>query len=362
MKQIIFGRFESSCLLINIVCAKLLFMAPRLFTNHSVSAPLMVLGIDFLLTILFVFLFLKLMPDEELDLFDLAQKYIGNWAKILLAATGAILFLFKFIAHIRIFSGLISNESYNIAPIWFLNLAFYLCIIIVAFLGMETVVRLGALLVPFFSIILLIIISLSFSSFDINLLFPLFGQGIISVFDDVKISLNYFSDLYVILLLLPHLRKKRLLISSAKISLIISFILTAFVVVLFCGVVPISIKNEVISPVFLLVQMASVSGHVIQLDVFLLFIWNIFGVLYLAASFFFCALCTKKAFGLENYRPVLFPLGVMTFSVSLLAEEHGLIGFIYSNSYWIGEILGIVLPIIILAVISIKIKSRSVKT
>lgn len=345
--------------MINLVCTKIMFMAPRLFTVHSLTAAFVVLASDFIIAGLFAFLCVKLMPDEELDIIDLASKYLGRGMGIFVALCGVFVLLVKILSQTRICSSLITNQAYNITSPSFFNIALYLAAIIVAYLGLETISRLHAVFIPVSLATVVIITMMSLPNFNINFLFPIFGYGFDSIKNDVLVSLNCFTDWFVILLILPNIRRKKLFCSSVTISYVVSICITAFITIMFCGISSGATKNDVSSPVLLLVQLAKVAGHVFRLDVFLLIVWNFFALLYTCAILFFCAICIKKAFSLSDHRPITLPLGVCVFAVSVFTEEHPLIQYIYYYSHIICEIFGFLAPVIVLILISAK--RRSVK-
>jgi len=361
MNRIVFGRFESSCIMINLICAKMLFMAPRLFTLHSLTAVFLVLAIDLIISALIVLLFVKLMPAEGADIISLAEKYLGRPAGILISFCAIILMLTKILTQTRISSSLITNQAYTAASPFFLNIVIYGAAILIAYFGIETISRLHALFVPISFTVAAIVISMSIPNVNTSFLFPILGYGMESIKNDIIVSMNCFTDWFVILLLLPYMKKKNLFSSCARNVFILSSIITVFVTVLFCGVSSGAAKNDIFSPALLLVQFAKVAGHIFRMDVFLLFIWNFLTVLYTCTLLFFCTMCIKKIFKSLDEKMIAVPLGISLFSVSIFTEDHPFIEFLYYYSHIICEVCGFAIPFLMLMLIYAK-RRRAVKS
>ena len=356
MDKLIFGRFECACMMINLICAKLLFTAPRLFLYNSLTAVFAVLLCDFAAAGLIVFLFFRLMPDEELDIIDLAEKHLGRAGGAVAALSGAALLFTVLTTQPRIYAGFISDESGGLLSAALIGAALWTAAAAAAYMGVETVSRLHALFVPVCAAASAVLFSAAAPNGSVYHLFPVFGRGAEAVARDAFSGLSCFAEWFVVLMLFPHIRKKRLLRSSARAAFIISAILTALISVLYCAAVSAAARRGIASPALFLVQTARIFGRASRLDIYLIIIRSIAALLYTSCALFFFARCTGKLARLPDCRPITLPSAVFFFASGLLSGENAFIGRMYLYSPVLCWAAGFLLPLMLLFIIHFKAK------
>ncbi|MBQ3379497.1 MAG: GerAB/ArcD/ProY family transporter [Clostridia bacterium] len=358
MDKTVFGRFECACIVINLVCAKMLFTAPRLFAANSRTAVFIVLASDIAAAGLFVFLFLRLMPDEELDIIDLAGKYLGRRACVLAALSGAAFWLFKLTLESRIYCLVTTAQCFDKLPKEFLCAALCLGASLIAYMGVETAARLCALFVPICVVVVFFISAMAVPAADVYMLFPIFGAGPKSAASDMTAALDSFNEWYVLAMLMPHIRKIRLLRSSARASFTVASLVSAAIVILYFALPDGAPRSASISPALLISQAASIFGHAPRLDIYIIIIQSFGALLYAACALFFFAYSLSRALSLPDCRPAVIPSGIFLFAACLIREDHALIQYFGRISLVLCEAFGFLLPLILLTAVNYK-KRRS---
>ena len=84
---------------------------------------------------------------------------------------------------------------------------------------------------------------------------------------------------------------------------------------------PNPVAREVLLPAYQLGRTIDYGRFFKRLESILIITWSTIGFMHLSTVFFFSAHVFKKTFNLKYYRPLLFPLGVICFSISIIPER-----------------------------------------
>ena len=208
--KISFGRWEAATLLINLICTKIFLFFNRMTVEDAGNAGwIMTIYICLLALIMLVFLTKLLKRFEGRDILDIAEIAGGRPLKILsgLIITGVLLFLTVNV--LREFSEEMKVVSLPSSPLSYIMLFFICGIIAGSFLGIESIVRYNAIIVPIIAFGYILILLGVTPKIDISNIYPILGYGADDIFLKGFLRVSVFGELLILFLLPPFLGNRK---------------------------------------------------------------------------------------------------------------------------------------------------------
>lgn len=208
--KIVFGKWESIALLIDLMCTQIFLVFPRLMAEMAGSAAwLLVLYISVLALIAFLILARLYRNFEGKDLLDLGDYVAGGAGRTVVGVIllGYLIFAISLI--LREFSEDLKVISLKMSPISFVMLFFLIGMLAGAAFGIEAIVRLCIVAVPIIMVGFLFLVLAVSQFYDLNNLFPILGQGPKAIFIDGTSRISSFSAITVVFLIAPFFPDSR---------------------------------------------------------------------------------------------------------------------------------------------------------
>lgn len=349
--QVKIGNHEILALLIALMSAKVFLSLPRNMALLGDSAGWMIglfSGFFSLVGFYFIAALLKKYPGK--NLFEIAEIITGQ---IIGKVFGVIFFLF-FLTTTSLFLRQFT-ESFIIAilprtPISVLSLFFLILLIYATLLGIEAISRVAWFFGPYLLGFFIITIIFSFPT-NPQLLLPIFGKGPLVILKQAALHLNFFSDIILLAFVAPLLEKQKDVFRIGAISLIISTLInaltTAAVIMTFNYVA----TQRLFFPIYQLTRLISIGEFFQRVEAVFVFLWFFTAAIQMSGLFYGTIVSFSQTFKIRNQRPLVFPLAVLIFALSLvpasMAETIYLDEYILSNFY-AGITFGI--PILLLLI------------
>jgi len=231
-----------------------------------------------------------------------------------------------------------------------ISLIFIIGVCIAVFSGLKAIIRCHAVIVPVTLCVCIVLFLGSISSFDYNKIYPIFGDGL-SSFALGSLLCSYFTDFFVIMLLMPYMDNKIKLRSVVNQSVVISSI----VLIAIISAVLLAVENSTIIPVFKLGQNFKVRNYTPRLESVFTAAW--FLSFYLNFSLLLYYSCKLFSNG-KRYKTIIIPLGFIAFAISIIPQN------IYDVNKWLDYLsfgrlfVFMLLPAIILSCANIKLRRK----
>lgn len=320
--RIVFGRWESIAMLLNSICMQIFLNFPRVMAESAATAGWLLVIYISLLALAGFALIAKLYDRfGGKDILDIAEYAGGNPVRIV---TGVII-----IVHIITVISLTLREfgedmkviALVTSPISFVEFFFLVGMVVGAFLGLEAIVRLHAVVIPIVIAGYTTIILGVFPYSDLNNLLPILGTGWKEILLHSSSRVSTYSALILLYLITPFLRtNKNLRTVGLWVVGLACFFLTSSVVV-FLSVMPFPIAVESFLPIYHLARLISFGRFFQRIESLFVHIWAVSALLYLSTGFFFMLHVFRKTFNLEYYKPLVIPFAILVFNISLLPES-----------------------------------------
>ena len=190
----------------------------------------------------------------------------------------------------------------------------FLCALIVSG-GLEVLGRAAQLFFPVFIFPLFILIILVFPDFEFKNIFPILGDGIMPPIKGAIVPMGWFTEFFLISFFLPFLvdRKKGMKYGMMTVFAVMMTLVVVNLIVLFV------LGPTTASRVYPLMQVAryiSIADFFEHLESIVMAIWVVGAFVKISVFYYVAALGTAQWLNLSDYRPVVWPLGILIVAFS----------------------------------------------
>lgn len=187
-----------------------------------------------------------------------------------------------------------------------------------AYLGLEAIARGAMLLFPFMVLGTLGIVLFDLRFVTLSGLAPWFGPGLPAILEHgLRASSNY-AEILLLVVLAPYVRNRRELLPAGLASMGLSWLIMAGFTALAAAAFPIPVATRIVFPLFHLARLVSLGEFLQRTEALFVLLWLFSAGVKMSAGFYASALVLAETLDLPDYRPLLFPLAVLLFSVSFI--------------------------------------------
>lgn len=285
--------------------------------------------------LLLVLLFIKLTsryPGQSL--FEINTAVFGSWLGKLISLCYIWYFFHISTLVTRSFTDYFITTFYPETPLLVLAIIGPFLAAYAVIKGIETIARCSTFLAPFAYLVTLITIFLLIPQMNFANFLPIFDKPLKEILiAGQEIAILPYGESLVFLVLVPYLNKP----TQLKSSFFIAFTVTLSIhLLLFARNV--SILGPTIEiflyPSYEAVRMINIANLITRGEV--LVAGTLFFLDFIKTSILYHAILTglENVFGLQSFRPLIFPLGVLITAVSLLQFENPLELLDFTGSYY----------------------------
>ncbi len=191
----------------------------------------------------------------------------------------------------------------------------FLCALIVSG-GLEGLGRAAQLFFPIFFLPQLVLIILVFPDFEFKNIFPILEEGVMPSIKGAIVPGGWFTEFFLISFLLPFVAdgKKGLKHGMMTVFAVMLTLVMVNLIVLFV------LGQTTASRVYPLMQVAryiSIAGFFEHLESVVMAIWIVGAFVKISVFYYAAALGTAQWLNLSDYRPVVWPIGILIVEFSL---------------------------------------------
>jgi spore germination protein KB len=288
---------------------------------------------------------------------EYSQIVLGPWLGRLVSMLLLLIFLWVAALDIKIYSEALASRFLIETPVAFIAGTMVLASVFAAYSGVETIARCADVLFPVFIFFILfgLLAPLPQASENLINLEPILARGWGPVIRSGMVS-SVLLHFIVISMLTPTLLEPKKILRTSFITLICATVVLTLITLMVITVLGPHNGKESNFPFFVMLRSVQLSEFLERIEVFAIFSWG-FG-LFIGVSVFLLvgAKGISQLFGLEDYRPLVGPMGVIWVALSIHAfdsffEFHQSIKphisvplylTIYASTYgvvWVGYIL-----------------------
>ncbi|HEX3043116.1 MAG TPA: endospore germination permease [Bacillota bacterium] len=313
------GTKEAMGLLAMIMSGKIFLSYPRDMAALGGPAGWMIVvlaGVLSLIGLYFMVALLRKFPSQ--NIVEIGRKlggaYIGS-------IPGLVIFLFFLILTsltLRKYSETFILTLLPRTPISVISFFSIGIMLYAAVLGIETLTRVAWFFAPYLLTALVIILFFSFTKGDPGQLAPVFGPGPVALLKHSLANSSLFGELLLLPLIAPLIRKQDRLGKVGGLSLAISISIIAVVVLGNVLVFNDREASRMIFPIFQLARLINFGEFIQRVESVFVFLWFFAAGVQLCGLFYGIVTSFAQTFRISNYRPLVFPLSILVFTISLL--------------------------------------------
>jgi spore germination protein KB len=331
------GYRETLTLLITIISGKTFLTLPRNLILLADSAGWLLIMLSALLSLLlFHLLYALIRKFPEHNIFEIARQLTGKYLGV---GLGLLIFIFLLVDAsllIRQFA-----ESFILAilprtPLSVITLIFLILLMYTALLGIETLSRVAWFFGPYLLLGLLAIFSLALPA-DLQQLLPILGKGPLPLAKNAILQISGFSEIILLGLLAPLIRQKEKIYGIGLWAILLSGIILAGITASVIANFNYASAANLAYPVFQLTRLISLGKFIQRVEALFVFLWFLTAGLQIGGLFYGAVVSFSETFQLKEYRPLVFPLAVLVFSLSMwpqsMTEANHLDYFVGSKYY-----------------------------
>ncbi|OPZ83440.1 MAG: Spore germination protein [Firmicutes bacterium ADurb.Bin419] len=218
---------------------------------------------------------------------------------------------------LREFSEVLKVFILPLTPISVIIGAVIIAGIVAAYLGLESIARISKFIAYIFLVGYVAVLLLARNEYDFSNLFPIWGYGIGTTIKEGITRSSVFSEIILVAIFAGSLQGTKHIKKIGYISLILSCLIISGGLFCLTLVFPYPVLQEMTSPIYTLARAIKYGVFVQRMDPLFIFLWNITTIISISVLFYtsvriFCAILR-----LEDKRPIIMPLGVVVFSMTM---------------------------------------------
>ena len=349
------NNYEAISLILIIFVNHLILSFPQAILTQIGSSSIISVIYITLFAILFVFLVSKLSkPFGNKDILDISEYLGGKKFKVTIGVLCLIYLILASSILIRDFTDFLKLVHLYKFPIYFILIFFILIGIIGNFFGKKSAFRTNRIIIPITVIGLLISFCSLIPDYDVNRIFPIFGNGIATTFLLSISNLSAFGGLFFLFFLKPYLKEHNDFSKVGIISVCIMGIFLLLSVSSLLLVFPSSTQVKELSPLYYITSISGNSSFFQRPESIFMLTWILAIMSYTTITISFSIIILEKFVNKKLSSGISIPIAFTTYILALLPKNIAIVRYLHEYIYTycsIGILFFIFLFILILAYI-----------
>lgn len=341
------------CMLINIICIKMIMTYPRILVQYMGNATWINI-IYVSLIVLFLYYIIGRFYKPEYGTFVSAAEKIGG--KTLKRITGVIIaavFVINIAFEVRSYPETVKTVLLEETKMQIIIILYILTSAVGAYLGIESNARIHSIFIPIAGVIMLGFFLLSMPYWKINNIMPILGNGAENIFIKGTQNICMMSDITVLNYLMPHISIKRDIKNSGYIAIIISAVVSLFIIGTYNLIYPYPVSSDFILTVYQISRIVKVGMFFQRWEAFFQFVWSIGMYLYTSLYISVIAGVIAEAFDLKFSKILVFPIAIIVTSVAFMINMQNSLTMLAAGIYSM-IVIAFCVPIIYGSIIKMK--------
>lgn len=313
-------RKELTVILVNVIVTKMVLMFPKtIISNSGNAAWLQVLyniAVAFLL-----FMVISMLYRGKKNVIELAEMSGGRALKIIVGLLVFATLIINYASIIRIFPETIKIVLLQDFNVELITVVFMTVIGIGAFIGIEALAKVNYLFMPVICGVFVLFLICLIPYYSIYNLLPILGNGAGKLFGSGFNTLSLFSDAIILNILLPYYENNSEAQKSGQRALVISAAVILTILLAYCLIYPYPVSRKFMIPIYQLARIIHLSTFFSRFEAIFQFAWSVMLLLYSAIYVYVLCYVWQITFGLKFYRPLIFPVVIISGAVALLPDS-----------------------------------------
>lgn len=311
---------ELSCILINLICVKLVLLYPRELVLCSATAAWIEMLFVTLLALALFYVTNKVYTKNK-NVLELSFASFGKSARIIVGSLCLFVLFSLFISVMRIFPESVKVVLLQDTDTELILGVFALSSCLGAIFGLKAISKITAIILPFMAVLFVGFLLLLSGNYRAENIVPLFGNGFGKIFINGIGSLYVFGDILVLNLLIPYTKSITSTWRSGYLAIGISGAAGVLICLAYALVFPYPASEEFIMPVYQLTRIINLSSFFNRFEALFQFAWSILILLYGATYIYVICYVWQITFGLKYKKPLIFGVALLSSGFALIPDS-----------------------------------------
>lgn len=320
-------KFEAIAFVLIITISQIILNVPEYLINLTGTGTIINVLYVSLISLILCFIIYKLQKNfPNFDILDIAQFLGGNILKFIIGIFFIVFFIFSSVIAITNFSYLIKSVYFKNYSTIFMVALFLAPILIANLRGITSIKRCICFFLPILIISIFLLCAGTFSTFNIQSFFPLFGYDYSTTFVYGLQNIFIFNFIWVYLFIMPSLKRKNDFKPIILISFLSNIILILFAVIAIFSLFPTSTYESLASSshlntIYLITRRIQINNFFRQTDILFMSIWILSIFCYTSFLTYASTKVLDKLFTFENKKQTIYPIISILFGICLLTDK-----------------------------------------
>lgn len=330
------GVFEAVSIATIMISSKVLFSSARAVVELAGTAAWYLTIISSgtaLAGFIMIFLLLKRFPGRELV--SVFETVLGRVAGSLVSLMIAFFFVVNASLFTREFVEAVKIYQYPMSPPSFMMLFFILAVMTVLQLGFEVITRTASLFAWPILLGLIFIFVFAMPLYSVSNLFPIFGHGLGKTVTNGLMRSSVYGDVLALAVVVNSLQGIGHFKKAGITAVILSGLVISSSFLFYHLAFPYYIALENTIPLLAITREIEYGRFFQRFEAIFLFTWSISAILAAGINLYMALSIYCKVFRIDDHRVLVFPLGIILFTVAILPPDISSIAFTYVQ--WIRQ-------------------------
>lgn len=282
-------------------------------------------------------------------------KYVGKFVSILYV----LFFVVEQVITVRAFSDFMQLSSMRETPTSALSIFILIGSGYIAYKGIETVARVSELIIPMFSMMFVLILTLFIHQLDWGEFFSLYGGDIVSLIHGSMISSSWYGEVIILAFLLPFVKQTEEINKKTILTLLISAAVICFVILMTIASFGINLTAILEIPLQFVFKYIEFGPTIARVDTIVISLWIIGMVMRIAIFYYLLCLSLSTVFNTKTNTVWFIPAGII---IVILVSNMGAVfkvnEIVRNQLGYIRLAFELIIPIFILLVALLKKKGE----
>ena len=327
---------QLAILTICFVIGRAILLIPSILTRIAENDAWISAMLGTIIGILVVFLFIKAMQAEPtLSFVQYSMKSLGKWVGGFISINFILFCLIIAALHARSMGDFMTTQVLTETPIEAINIIFIFTCVLAVRLGIEVIARSSEIFFPYIVFMLMILFLFIIPELKIERMQPIFGNGIKPILQGTYSNVGFpFFEMIVLMMIIqlvnqPKEGYKSLITGTAIGGGFLAFL--TLISILALGTETVAIQ---LYPTYVLAKIIDVGDVFQRIEPLVAGVWFLSLFFKMTLSFYAASLGIAHLLQLKDYRPLVWPLGIIMCVLSITIYPHIVYLITFTEKYW----------------------------
>ena len=299
---------------------------------------------------------------QDTTIIEASEQLLGPYLGILCNLLFALYFIVEEAILIRRYGEALLTAALPTTPISVIMVTLTLAAIISCYYGLETIARVSRISITFIFGGIFILFMAVISYVDVTNLYPLWSVNPLKIIAEGQYKLIILSEGLLAAVIFHSFGNWHNFRSVGLLAISVSGIIRTTLIILLILALGVELASEKVLPFYNLSRLVSFGRFFHRAESVFLLTWAMVGFLKLSITLYASTVILARTFRLQDYRPLLWAVSLLCFSISIIPPDVETIGTLNLNYFTVwGLIPTIVLPFLLLVVSLVRKRERKQK-